>query len=418
MKKRRTLLKTSLILGVSMSGCLRTSNNEEQSVQEDQTNESDQITESPDSETEENMNDDGRDITEPSISFHDPSYDLSVGSQSGQYIDTIYTHPEFNGVIAASEDGAIGQHSPEGDTVWRDGVENQLRRTSIIGSQNGETVLAHVADSGLSVYAFDVESGEQFWQTESVLAENLSENQVTRAVLELVNNTIIGFFTVGYETTTIEGFAPKTGERLWVTRPAKQDDTYDHLTWGSSENAPLPRNRILFDMANRMGSIDENGDLQWEPKIKDTISGIYTPAVTDGETVYLPTGSALINYDPDSERAIWKYSALDQITSPITLHDDVVLFGAEDNGVYAIDAINGEEKWRFQTNDYVRAPPVVRGQTVYIGSADQTIYAVDLKQGEEQSSIELEGAIGTIEFSGTTLYVGTEAGLYGIAVPE
>lgn len=417
MNKRRGFLKTSLALGISMAGCLRMSDDSGQSQQEDQATEA-APTENSAGEAEEDSNNDSGDVAELSISFHDPSYGLSVGKQSGQYLDTLYTRPEFSGVIAASEDGTIGLHTPEGDIVWRDGLENQLRRTSIIGSQNKKRISIHLVDSSLSVYGFDAESGEQLWQTESVLAEDLSEDQVTRGVLELVDDTIIGFFTVGYETTTLEGFAPGTGERLWVLRPAEKDDTYDHLAWGSSENAPLPRGRILFDMANRMGSIDQDGNLRWEPEISDAISGIDTPTVTDGQTVYLPTGSALIKYHPDSGTTDWKYSALDQITSPITLHDDVVLFGAEDNGVYALDATSGEQVWRFQTNNYVRAPPVVFGETVYLGSADRTIYAVDLDRGEERSTVELDGAIGTMERSDTTLYAGTEAGLYGLGVSE
>lgn len=406
--KRRTLVKIALSVGVSVSGCLRMLDDDGQANQREGSGD----------EAERNSNDNNHDVTELSTSFHNRSYELSVESQSGQYLDTIYTHPEFNGVIAASEEGAIGRYTFEGDTVWRDGLENQLRRTSIIGSQNEETVSVHVVDTGLSVYAFDVESGDQIWKTESVLAEDSLETLSTRAVLELVDNTIIGFFTVGNKATTVEGFAPETGERLWVTRPTEHDDTYDHLTWGDSENAPLPGNRILFDMANRIGSIDEDGNLQWEPEIYETISGIDTPTVTDGQVVYLPTGSALIKYNPDSETTVWRYSAFDQITSPITLHDDIILFGAEDNGVYAIEVTSGEQVWRFQTDDYVRAPPVVLGQTVYIGSADQTIYAVDLEQGEEQSTVELDGVIGTMEYSDATLYVGTEAGLYGVAVSE
>lgn len=422
MNERRTLLKTALSVGVgvSISGCLRVLDNNGQSDQENQSNEPSQ-TENSGGGTEENQDDDSRDVTGLSVSFHNPSYSSSVSSQSGQYLDTIYTHPKFNGVIAAGEEGAIGRHTPKGDTVWRDDLENQLYRTAIIGSQSNGTTLTHVVDAGLSVYTFDVETGEQLWQTDSILAENLSEDQFGRGVLELVNNTIIGFFntSAGSETlTTIEGFAPDTGERLWVTRPAEQDDTYDHLAWGSSENAPLPGNRILFDMANRMGSINENGELQWKPGIKDAIGGIYTPTIADDETVYLPTGSVLIKYNPDSEATIWRYSAFDQITSPITLHNDTVLFGAEDNGVYAVDVTSGEQIWRFQTDNYIRAPPIVLGQTVYIGSTDQTVYGVDLNQGNEQSSIGLDGAIGTMEYSDDTIYVGTEAGIYGLTVSE
>ena len=359
---RRTLIKTGLLAGVSTSGCLRLLEDEDQQQQDEETR---TATSTDRTATE-------RD--ELSLLFHDSTSPHDIGNQSGEYAATVYTSPVFEGGIAAGTNGTVARYTTAEDPVWQIETEHPLARSSVTGINASTDLLAYVVDSGLGVYAFNVESGEQAWQTDSVLGT--SPDQVRRGVVGSIGDTLVGFFSDLADNTTIEGFNPETGDRLWVTRPAEYDDRYDHLVWGSSENTPLPNNRILFDMANRMGSIDESGDLRWEPEISERISQIATPGVTGGDAVYLPNASVLIKYEPESDTSVWMYEAFDAITSSITIHEDLVMFGADDNSVYALDRVTGEQVWRFQTNDYVRAGPIGVGQTVYIGSADSTVYAV------------------------------------------
>jgi hypothetical protein len=363
-----------LLAGVSTSGCLRLSEDEDQQQQNRLSEDEDQQQQNEENQTAPSADRTTTESDKLSLLFHDSTSQHEIGDQPGEYAATVYTAPTFEGGIIAGTDGTVARYTTAEDPLWQTETEHPLARTSVTGINTSTDLLAYVVDAGLGVYAFNMETGEQAWQTDSVLGT--SPDQVRRGVIESIGDTLVGFFSDLADNTTIEGFNPETGDRLWVTRPAEYDDRYDHLVWGSSENTPLPNNRILFDMANRMGSIDESGDLHWEPKISERVGRISTPSVTDGDAVYLPNASVLIKYEPESDTSVWTYEAFDAITSSITIHDDLVIFGAEDNSVYALDRVTGEQVWRFQTNDYVRAGPIGVGQTVYIGSADSTVYAV------------------------------------------
>jgi len=58
--------------------------------------------------------------------------------------------------------------------------------------------------------------------------------------------------------------------------------------------------------------------------------------------------------------------------------------------VYALDAINGDEKWSFEAaqSTSVRSSPTVIDNTVYIGSGS-TFYALNATDGSEQWSEDI-----------------------------
>lgn len=395
MDTRRSFLATSLSAGVLIAGCLA-------------------LEDGGSSDDQSSGRSNGNEPTDFSERFHNPNYEYVVGHQSGEYARTVVTDPAIDGAVVASIDGSVGRYTTDADPVWQEKTGDELVRTSIVSTQTGSEPLVHVADDGLRVYGFNAATGERVWESESVLRDDTPQEEVRRAVVEPLGDTLVGFFSNISNQTTVEGFDPETGERRWVTRPEEHDDRYDHLVWGSSENTPHPDGRLLFDMGNRTGSIDEDGDLEWKPEIYSRIGTLSTPGTVGGNAIYFATGVALVKYIPEAEEEVWSFEAMDSITSAITIHDDLVVFGAEDNGVYAVERASGNQVWRFQTDDFVRAEPVAVGDTVYVGSTDQTVYAIDSNQGEARATIELDGAIGSIERSGQRLYVGTESGFYGV----
>jgi outer membrane protein assembly factor BamB len=70
----------------------------------------------------------------------------------------------------------------------------------------------------------------------------------------------------------------------------------------------------------------------------------------------------------------------------------MLVFGAGDGRVYAVDARTGRERWRAATGGRVRSSPAVDGDRVYVGSADGCIYAFDRGTGALRWRFETEGA--------------------------
>ena len=87
----------------------------------------------------------------------------------------------------------------------------------------------------------------------------------------------------------------------------------------------------------------------------------------------------------------WGHESGDVYTSSPVVLNGVVLFGAGDGAVYAVDARSGRQRWRAATGGRVRSSPAVAEGRVYVGSADGCVYAFDLATGARRWRYETEG---------------------------
>jgi hypothetical protein len=69
----------------------------------------------------------------------------------------------------------------------------------------------------------------------------------------------------------------------------------------------------------------------------------------------------------------------------------VVIAGAGDGNVYALDARTGRVRWRAPAGGRVRSSPAVAGGRVYVGSADGRLHAFDVATGAPLWSFDTEG---------------------------
>lgn len=100
----------------------------------------------------------------------------------------------------------------------------------------------------------------------------------------------------------------------------------------------------------------------------DASNGVQRWQVTTGADLPLP----------------WGHESGDVYTSSPTYADGVVVFGAGDGNVYAVDAATGAVRWRSPTRGRVRSTPAVAGDAVYVGSFDGGVYAFDLRTGRRR----------------------------------
>jgi len=93
-----------------------------------------------------------------------------------------------------------------------------------------------------------------------------------------------------------------------------------------------------------------------------------------------------------------------------------VIFGSDDNNLYAVRASDGTPCWTFPSTgaEDFDSSPTVSGQMVYVGSDDNNLYGVDLNTGTWRWSYPALDNIGepTVApnpvISGTRLYVGSK----------
>lgn len=88
----------------------------------------------------------------------------------------------------------------------------------------------------------------------------------------------------------------------------------------------------------------------------------------------------------------WGHESGDHFLSSPAYVGDLIVVGAGDGGVYAIEARTGKRRWKGQTAGRVRASPAVAGGRVFVGSYDGRVYCFDLMSGALKWRYDTEGA--------------------------
>jgi len=103
-------------------------------------------------------------------------------------------------------------------------------------------------------------------------------------------------------------------------------------------------------------------------------------------------------------RVRWHYSIegnsqLKGIRSSAALSDGVVVFGADDGALYALNAHDGSLRWRSELGAPIWATPSISAQRVIVGTIEGIVAAVDLSTGAER----WRTALGTPVYAGALL---------------
>jgi outer membrane protein assembly factor BamB len=96
-------------------------------------------------------------------------------------------------------------------------------------------------------------------------------------------------------------------------------------------------------------------------------------------------GGRVIAMSPDGKETLWTYEQVEtqaMVYASPSVAGGVVVVGARDRQVHAINAATGKRLWAFKTRGDVDAPAVISAGRVYVGSKDKKLYVLDLKTGE------------------------------------
>ena len=273
------------------------------------------------------------------------------------------------------------------------------------------------------LYALDAATGEQRWQTRSLIREGPSAPTVagdTVYLRSMVHGTLYAFD------------AATGGERWQSTVPA--DDTSDEGT--RSDGSPVVAQGIVYTpgTTGTLYALDaRTGDERWQV---ETAGNFLDTPVIASDTVYV-TSTAVMEEDAPAPATARRLYALDAATgqerwtvavdpgqwsSPSAGAGLLFLAGGGDEAteVVALDAASGEQRWVFAAGGSVFAPPVMAGDSLYVTSGDGGLYALDSATGELRWRVEAAGPLPwEPTVVGDTIYIADTTGtIYAVSGTE
>jgi outer membrane protein assembly factor BamB len=190
---------------------------------------------------------------------------------------------------------------------------------------------------------------------------------------------------------------------------APTPEAYAGLAWRFQTGGTIVSSPAVAGLAVYVGSNDghlyaldrASGRMLWAFDAKSGVSS--SPLVSGDLVAFTSADGHFFALDATSGRLRWRLPTGPEIpfpwghesgdiwTSSPAYADGLLLVGAGDGRLYAVDARSGKVRWRLQTAGRIRSSPAVAGGVVYVGSADGTFYAADLQSGRERWRFDTEG---------------------------
>ncbi len=128
----------------------------------------------------------------------------------------------------------------------------------------------------------------------------------------------------------------------------------------------------------------ETGALKWQAD--SDLGGFYgSVSPCTFENLVIPVGVLVIQaFDINTGKRKWSFGNIrggfGSFSSP-TESEGIIYYGANNNNLYALNAIDGTLKWEFGTGDIIDSSPIIDQGVVFIYSRDSYVYAIDKKTG-------------------------------------
>jgi outer membrane protein assembly factor BamB/predicted phosphodiesterase len=189
-----------------------------------------------------------------------------------------------------------------------------------------------------------------------------------------VANNLVVF---GNQEGLIEALDLNTGKRKWTFK-----------TEGPVFSSPaVSADKIVLGSADGfVYCLNTKGKLQWKTRSEASVLG--SPLIS-GDTVYIGgSDHRFAAYRLQDGAAIWSFQeAKGPIVSKPVLYGDVLLFGAWDRHLYALDKTTGQLRWKWNNGSPVinfspaACIPVVHNDVVYVVAPDRYLSAIDISNG-------------------------------------
>jgi len=231
-------------------------------------------------------------------------------------------------------------------------------------------------------YAISADNGSEVWQYE--VNDNIQSGSA-------IKDSLI-FFESGNSCYALN---KNTGEEMWVyvnndpQGAGKLDDwDYHHAT-------PVVDDTIVyFGCGNGMmlGIDIFTGTVKVQVSSIDSVPIRSTPAINNGIIYFGDWDGRAYAYDIIANDTIWTrrtyssqpYSTFGMLNTKMLVHDSLLIMGARNPRIYALNIYTGEIEWSYLVGGggWISGDPYIENDILYIGGSDcHKLFAIDVHTG-------------------------------------
>ena len=183
---------------------------------------------------------------------------------------------------------------------------------------------------------------------------------------------------------------------------------------GDVEMTPLMIDRRIFfgTVAGTFACVDrESGELIWTRAIPDNkrMKGVRASPASDGKLVIFGADDGIVYaLDAETGRPAWERSTGAPVFAGAALSDSTVITANIEGTIVALDLRSGAERWRAVAGAPVRSAAAIAGGVAILGTSTGTVMALRVDTGTLAWTAETGGPIAAAPtVAGAFVYVGT-----------
>lgn len=312
----------------------------------------------------------------PATALFGPGSLNAVGAQSGSvanaaiYVTNAWSQVGDSATQTSSEpnDSTFSHHLSVSSSTYLTRAWTFNSGAPITSQPAVVHAVAYAGNSAGQVFAVDVRSGQQVWQT------SLGSNSVTTSPAFSGGSVV-----VGTSTGAVVALKASTGARAWT---AQVGSAAGSVTVSGSDLLVGTAHGAVYALAAATGA------LLWHTAVPGAVVG--APA-SDGSLVLVGDSSGAVSalHVADGTLA-WTFRAGGAVTSPL-LSGSNVYVGSADGNLYDLAESTGSVAWSFATGAPVTAAPALEATSVVVGSSNGSVYY--LKAGSLTYTVQARGAV-------------------------
>lgn len=252
----------------------------------------------------------------------------------------------------------LGGHYHQNMTFLYDGIPGILNRSTLRGKE---------PKGGYSLYELDSDSIHVY------------EHRIDEAPVQW---TSLSLKTVPFDK---RGSSDKYPDYSINKQYPEVDNTWLLESGVGIYSSPAVDGKRVFvgdDMGQLTAYALKSGKRLWTFKSGRRIVG--TPAVAGGLVVFGSADKCIYGVDSHSGEMRWKIEAKEPVLGAVTIENGIAYIGASDHSFRAIDIQTGSIKWIYEgIRGYIETKPLLTDDLVIFGAWDNTLYALSKKDGKE-----------------------------------
>jgi outer membrane protein assembly factor BamB/Icc-related predicted phosphoesterase len=237
--------------------------------------------------------------------------------------------------------------------------------------------------TGLAFSKQDYTAGKKYMRPDFSVNEKykaVKEKWSYRSNANIISTPVVtqGLVIVGNQNGLVEALDSVTGRRKWK-----------FATKGPIFSSPAASgNKVVLGSADgNVYCLTIKGNLQW--KVAANAAVLASPLINDG-IVYIGSSDHIFRaIDLQSGRLLWSIEGVKgAVTSRPVLHNNLLIFGAWDGHLYALDIIKKDWHWKWNSGNTLinfspaACIPVVKDEVVYIAAPDRFLSAININTGQ------------------------------------